>query len=190
MCGGGGGSGFLCVCLEGGCGVGFCAGGGGGGAGGSGPLCGMSGSVCGGGGGGGGGGGLCVIGESLRCLGLCVGVGVRGALCVCTRVWASSWDGWASVYVCGRHLGLCVCLLGVNLSPEFVNLYFPYAGWVLLFFRWHQRHFEFQLAHVAVEGRSNVVLNMHAQLQISLLMRFLSILHYSLVQYAKKSHQK
>ena len=25
-------------------------------------------------------------------------------------------------------------LLGVNLSPEFVNLYFPYAGWGLLFF--------------------------------------------------------
>ena len=67
--------------------------------------------------------------------------------------------------------------LGVNRSPEFVNLYFPYAGWGLLFFRWYQRHFEFQSACVAVEGRSNVVLNMHAQLQISLLMRFLSILH-------------
>ena len=30
---------------------------------------------------------------------------------------------------------------------------------------------------MAVEGRSNVVLNMHARLQISLLMRFLSLLH-------------
>ena len=60
-----------------------------------------------------------------------------------------------------------------------MNLYFPYAGWGLLFFRWYQWHFEFQLAHVAVEGKNNVVLNMRAQLQfqISLLMRFLSILH-------------
>ena len=30
---------------------------------------------------------------------------------------------------------------------------------------------------MAVEGRSNVVLNMHAQLQISLLTRFLSLMH-------------
>ena len=75
------------------------------------------------------------------------------------------------------HMHNCQPLLGVNLSLEFVNLYFPYAGWGLLFFHWYQRHFEFQMAHVAVEGRSNVVLNMHAQLQISLLMRFLSILH-------------
>ena len=50
-------------------------------------------------------------------------------------------------------------MLGVNLSPEFVNLYFPYAGRGLLGFL--QRHFEFQPAPVAVEGRSNVVLNMH-----------------------------
>ena len=71
----------------------------------------------------------------------------------------------------------CQPLLGVNLSPEFVNLYFPYAGWGLLFFRWYQQHFEVQSARVAVAGRSNVVLNMHAQLQISLLMRFLSLLH-------------
>ena len=71
----------------------------------------------------------------------------------------------------------CQPLLGVNLSPEFVNLYFPDAGWGLLFFCWYQQHFEFQSAHVAMEGRSNVVLNMNAQLQISLLMRFLSILH-------------
>ena len=52
-----------------------------------------------------------------------------------------------------------------------------YAGWGLLFFCWYQQHFEFQLVCVAVEGRSSDVLNMHAQLQISLLMRFLSILH-------------
>ena len=50
----------------------------------------------------------------------------------------------------------CQPLLGVNLSPEFVNLYFPYVGWGLLFFRWYQQHFEFQSACVAVEGRSNV----------------------------------
>ena len=45
-------------------------------------------------------------------------------------------------------------------SPEFVNLYFPYAGWDLFFAgssgilnsNWH----------MTVEGRSNVVLNMHA----------------------------
>ena len=61
----------------------------------------------------------------------------------------------------------CQPLLGVNLSPEFVNLYFPYAGRGLLFFHWYQRHFEFQSACVAVEGRSNVVLNMHAQLQMT-----------------------
>ena len=69
----------------------------------------------------------------------------------------------------------CQPLLGVNLSPEFVNLYFPYADWGLLLFRWWQRHFEFQLAHVAVEGRSNVVLNIHAWLQISLPVRLLSL---------------
>ena len=56
----------------------------------------------------------------------------------------------------------CQPLLGVNLSPEFVNLYFPYAGRGLLFFRWWQQHFEFQLACVAMEGRSNVVRNTHA----------------------------
>ena len=38
----------------------------------------------------------------------------------------------------------CQPLLGVNLSPVFVNLSFPYAGQGLLFFRWWQRHFEFQ----------------------------------------------
>ena len=72
--------------------------------------------------------------------------------------------------------GSCQPLSGLNLSPEFVNLRFPYAGWGLLFFRWWQRHFEFQPARVAVEGRSEVVLNAHAQLQISLLMKFLSLL--------------
>ena len=69
----------------------------------------------------------------------------------------------------------CQPLLGVNRSPQFVNLYFPYAGWGLLILHWYQQHFEFQSACAAVEGRSNVVLNMHAQLQISLLMRFLSL---------------
>ena len=70
----------------------------------------------------------------------------------------------------------CQPLLGVNLSPEFVNLYFPYAGQGLLFFCWWQRHFEFQPAHVAAEGRSNVVQNSHARLQISLPARLLSLL--------------
>ena len=37
--------------------------------------------------------------------------------------------------------------------------------------------FLFQPTHVAVEGRSNVVLNMHARLQISLPTRFFSLLH-------------
>ena len=68
----------------------------------------------------------------------------------------------------------CQALLGVNLSAEFVKLYFPYASWGLLFFRCWQRHFEFQLACVVVEGRSSVVRNTHAWLQISHLKRFLS----------------
>ena len=71
----------------------------------------------------------------------------------------------------------CQPILGVNLSPELVNLYFPYAGQGLLFFCWWQQHFEFQPARVAVEGRSNVVRNTHARLQISLPTRFLSLLH-------------
>ena len=63
----------------------------------------------------------------------------------------------------GMHIDMmcvhsCQPLLGVNLSPEFVNLYFPYAGQGLLVFHWYQQHFESQLACVAVEGRSNVVL--------------------------------
>ena len=37
----------------------------------------------------------------------------------------------------------CQPLLGVNLSPVFVNLYFPYAGRGLLFFCWWQQHFKF-----------------------------------------------
>ena len=57
-------------------------------------------------------------------------------------------------------------MLGVNLSPEFVNLYFAYAGQGLVFFfRWWQKRFEFQLACVAVEGRSNLVQNTHAYLK-------------------------
>ena len=63
--------------------------------------------------------------------------------------------------------------------PEFVNLYFPYAGQGLSFFHWWQWHFKFQLACVAVEGRSSVVLNMHAQCQISQPKRFLSLSHYA-----------
>ena len=47
------------------------------------------------------------------------------------------------------------------------------------FFCWWQRHFQFQLAHVAVEGRSNVVQSTHALLQISLPGRFLSLLHWA-----------
>ena len=35
-------------------------------------------------------------------------------------------------------------ILGVNLGPVFVILYFPYAGQCLLFFCWWQQHFEFQ----------------------------------------------
>ena len=56
----------------------------------------------------------------------------------------------------GNLLHSCQPLLGVHLSPEFVNMYFPYAGWGLLFFRWWQQHFEVQLAYVPMEGRSNV----------------------------------
>ena len=64
---------------------------------------------------------------------------------------------------------LCMChscqpVLRVNLSPEFVNLYFPYASWVFCFFHLWQQHFEFQPACVAMEGSSNVVRNTHAQL--------------------------
>ena len=70
----------------------------------------------------------------------------------------------------------CQPLLGVNLSPEFVNLYFPYVGQGLLLFCWWQQCFEFQLARVAVEGKSSDVENTHAQLKISLLTRFLSLL--------------
>ena len=69
----------------------------------------------------------------------------------------------------------CHLLLGVNLSQEFVNLSFSYAGQGLLFFCWWQQHFEFQLALVAVKGRSNVR-NTHERLQISLPTKFLSLL--------------
>ena len=74
------------------------------------------------------------------------------------------------------RLHSCQPLLGVNLSPVFMNPYFPYAGQGLLLFRWWQQRFEFQLACVAVEGKSSDVQNTHAQLKISLLMRFLSLL--------------
>ena len=43
-----------------------------------------------------------------------------------------------------NRLYSCQPLLGVNLSPVLVNLYFPYAGQGLLFFCWWQQHFEFQ----------------------------------------------
>ena len=93
----------------------------------------------------------------------------------------------SSMEISALHLNTVICsvqilphscqpLSGVNLSPEFVNLHFPYAGQGLLLFHQWQCHFEFQPARVAVEGRSEVVLNTHAQLQISLLMRFLSLL--------------
>ena len=71
----------------------------------------------------------------------------------------------------------CQPLLGVNLSPEFVNLYFPHAGQGLLLFHWWQRHFEFQQARVAVGGKCSDVQNTHAQLKILFVMRFLSLLH-------------
>ena len=48
---------------------------------------------------------------------------------------------------------------------------------VFCFFHWQQWHLKFQGACMAVEGRSNVVLKMHARLQISLPIRFLSLLH-------------
>ena len=67
-----------------------------------------------------------------------------------------------------RSFHSCPLLLGVNLSPEFVNCISLMQAAVFCFFRWQQRQFEFQPTRVAVEGRSNVVLNMHAQLQISL----------------------
>ena len=60
--------------------------------------------------------------------------------------------GWKITY--NRHS--CQPLLRVNLSPEFVNLYFPYAGQGLLLFRWWQQRFEFQLVHVAEEGKSSM----------------------------------
>ena len=53
---------------------------------------------------------------------------------------------WSIYYI--YHTHSCQPLLGVNLSPEFVNLYFPYACQGLLFFHWWRRHFEFLLAHV------------------------------------------
>ena len=91
-------------------------------------------------------------------------------------IWEEFWSVYLLVTVCLSRGG-CQPLLGVDHSPEFEDLYYLYADRGLLFFRWQQRHFEFQPARVAVEGRSNVMLNMHARLQISLPMRFLSLLH-------------
>ena len=76
-----------------------------------------------------------------------------------------AWDLGPRQHPCRDNLALTTqlsTLSGINRRPEFVNLYFPYAGWGLLFFRW-QWHFEFQPARVAVEGRSSVVLNTHAR---------------------------
>ena len=58
---------------------------------------------------------------------------------------------------------------------------------VFCFFHLWQRHFEFQLACVAMEGSSNVVRNTHARLQrvqISFPTRFLSLLHLASVRLA------
>ena len=55
---------------------------------------------------------------------------------------------------------------------------------VFCFFHLWQRHFEFQLACVAMEGSSSVVRNTHARLQrvqISFPTRFLSLLHLASV---------
>ena len=94
-----------------------------------------------------------------------------------THLYSGSWVAVRVSWHSDTLYHSCQPLLGVNLSPEFVNLYFPYAGRGLLFFCWWQRHFEFRPAHVAVEGRRNVVRNTHERLQISLLTRFLSLLH-------------
>ena len=90
------------------------------------------------------------------------------------------WNGLIQGYT---RVRASLYFTAVNLSWEqtlvqsFVNLYFPYAGWSLLFFcRW-QWHLEFQPAHVAVEGRSNVLRNTHVRLQISLPTRFPNLLH-------------
>ena len=49
-----------------------------------------------------------------------------------------------SNYVCKETFAQ----LRMGFRPEFVNLYFPYAGWGLLLFHWWQWHFEFQPALV------------------------------------------
>ena len=43
---------------------------------------------------------------------------------------------WNSFKWFNNKVRSCQPLLGVNISPEFVNLYYPYAGWGLLFFCW------------------------------------------------------
>ena len=105
--------------------------------------------------------------------GLCFKLGRLGM--GVSRAQLGSGARMSAVHISLYVIHSCQPLLGVNLSPEFVNLYFPYAGRGLWLFCWWQRHFEFQPAHVAVEGRSNVVLNTLARLQISFPMRLLSL---------------
>ena len=85
--------------------------------------------------------------------------------------------GLGGSHVTITHMGILQgsTPFGVNLSPEFINLYFLYTGWGLLFLCWWQQHFEFQPTCVAMEGRSNVVRNTHARLQISFPTKFLSL---------------
>ena len=68
------------------------------------------------------------------------------------------------------YLHSCQTLLGVNLSSEFVNLYFPYAGqglFLLLSFSF------FAGGRGILNSNWHVWQNTHARLHISLLMRFL-----------------
>ena len=90
---------------------------------------------------------MCERERETLCVCVCVCVCTCVCVCVCTCVCVC-----VCVCVCALAvLHSCQPLLGANLSPEFVHLYFPYAGWGLLFFRWQQQHFEFQPALVAVE---------------------------------------
>ena len=61
-----------------------------------------------------------------------------------------------------EHLHTCQPHLGVNLCPEFVNLISLMRARVFWVIFWWQGHFELQQSCVAVEGRSNVMLNMCA----------------------------
>ena len=85
----------------------------------------------------------------------------------CTDTDLSWWEWLVRVLACSlgfTNFHSCRPLSGVNLSTEFVNLYFSYTGQGLCCC-WWQRHFEFQQAHVVVEGRSSIAWNTHAQLQ-------------------------